>query len=111
MRRGVGTDTNISEQREILRAPKARAHRGFFRQLLPQKISKSRILEILFSGFSSLHMNVSNVIKSKITGTFGHDNNIFVLLGAFTHSDTYRLSTRNVLQNSTCAARYLGAKA
>ena len=56
-------------------------------------------------------MNISNVIKSKITGTFGHDNNISVLLGAFTHSDTYRLSTRNVLQNSTCAARYLGAKA
>ena len=38
-------------------------------------------------------------------------NNIFVWLGTVIHSDKYRLSTRNVLQNSTCAARYLGAKA
>ena len=28
-----------------------------------------------------------------------------------TYSDTYRVSTRKVLQNSTCAARYLRAKA
>ena len=27
------------------------------------------------------------------------------------HSDTYRLSAPDVLQNSTCVARYLGAKA
>ena len=28
-----------------------------------------------------------------------------------TYSDTYRVSTRKVLQNSTCASRYLRAKA
>ena len=40
-------------------------------------------------------MNISNSIKSKITGIFSHNNNISVWLGTFIHSDTYRLRTRN----------------
>ena len=75
-------------------------------KLLPQKMLKPGN-----AIFSSLHVNISNSIKSKKTGIFSHNNNISVWLGAFTHSDTYRLSTPNVLQNSTCAARYLGARA
>ena len=46
--------------------------------------------------------------RAKVSNNY---NNISVRLGTFMHSDTYRLSTRNVLQNSTFAARYLGAKA
>ena len=58
---------------------------------------------------SSLPVNISNSIKSKTTGILVN-NNISVWLGTFIHSDTYRLSTRNVLQKSTCAERYLAAK-
>ena len=47
--------------------------------------------------FCSLHVNISNSIKSEITGIFSHNNNISVWLGTFIQSDTYRLSTRNVL--------------
>ena len=39
-------------------------------------------------------MNISKSIKSKITGTFSHNNNISVSLGTFIHGDTYRLSTK-----------------
>ena len=35
LRRGVCADTNISYQREIPRAPKARASRGFLGQIAP----------------------------------------------------------------------------
>ena len=40
------------------------------------------------------------IFKSKRTGSFSHNNNISVWLGTFIHRDTYRVLTRNVLQNS-----------
>ena len=51
-------------------------------------------------------------IKCKATGVFSH-NNISVYLGTFIYSDTLpaKYTNLNLLQNSTCAARNLGAKA
>ena len=67
------------------------------------------------ANINTIHHHSHIFLKKKKTSS-GLENLFlfhFICVESFvsTYSDTYRVSTRKVLQNSTCAARYLRAKA
>ena len=67
------------------------------------------------ANINTIHHHSHIFLKKKKTSS-GLETFFFFISSALkvlfsTYSDTYRVSTRKVLQNSTCAARYLRAKA